>query len=518
MLMTPETPDSTVAVRRPFDSIPAALRHWAHRTPGRTALVCGDEALSYTELSDRVDAVAAELGRRGVKAGDRVMLVGHNSIGWVVAYLAVLRTGALVAPANNRLSPEQFRDQAALLDARLIIHDHDHSDLVAIARAEGRALQALARLQDAPDLAKSAPLPTIDPSAPALISFTSGTTGQPKGAVLSHAALLHGSAAFADYLGTNREVSTLILVPLFHNTGFVDQLGHMLVAGGQTNLLPRFRTADAVAEIRRRPVTFITAVPSIIRLLMVADGISEAFQQAHVVLFGGSPMPAAWTGELRTRWPHLRLVHGYGLTEFTSACSFLPPELIASVGESVGRSAPGVSLRVVDELGNDALEGTVGEVWAAGRTRMTEYWREPALTAAKMSGQWLRTGDLGYFDADGLLWLTGRLDDVIIRGGEKVLPAFVESCLAEIPEISDAAVFGVDDPVLQKRIAAAVELRPRHRFDQEAARTYLASRLPDYAIPEFWFVYKSLPRTASGKVDRRAAARHASASNNQETQ
>ena len=148
----------------------------------------------------------------------------------------------------------------------------------------------------------------------------------------------------------------------------------------------------------------------------------------------------------------------------------------------------------------------MGEVWAAGPTRnLSEYWRAPELTAAKLEGEWLRTGDLGYLDERGLLWLTGRIDDVINRGGEKVLPSHVESCLAEVAAISDAAVFGVDDPILQQRVAAAVELRPGGAFDEQEVRAHLAVRLPDYAIPERWFVLDQLPRTASGKVDRRAA-------------
>ncbi len=143
------------------------------------------------------------------------------------------------------------------------------------------------------------------------------------------------------------------------------------------------------------------------------------------------------------------------LTEFTSACSFLPLALVQTDGESVGYPSPGVRLRIVDG-GADQPAGSVGEVWAAGPTRMTEYWRAPELTAAKLEGEWLRTGDLGYLDSRILLWLTGRIYDVINRGGEKVLPSHVESCLAEVAAISDAAVFGVDDPILQQLVTTAV--------------------------------------------------------------
>ncbi|GED99944.1 hypothetical protein nbrc107696_03910 [Gordonia spumicola] len=318
----------------------------------------------------------------------------------------------------------------------------------------------------------------------------------PKGAVLSHAAILAGARLIADSAGLTADDSTLVLVPLFHNTGFNDQLGALLVSGGTTHLLRRYRTTDAIDELRRRQATFLTAVPSILRLLMVAPDADVVYAGAQSVLFGGSPMPASWSDELLARWPHLTLLHGYGLTEFTSGATILPPELISQKGESVGRPAPGVELRIVD-----------GEVWVAGPTRMSRYWGQPGLTSSKISGRWLRTGDLGRLDEDGLLWLTGRVDDVINRGGEKVLPAHVESKVAELPAIAEATVFAIPDTMLQQRVGVAVILRPDTALDVDAARRLLADTLPDYAVPEHWRVYDELPRTASGKADRRAVAR-----------
>lgn len=507
MLTGTGQPSRTRAAERPFTSVPAALHHWAAVRPDAVALCDGDEELTYAELSARVEASAAGLQGLDVHPGDRVVLVGHNSIPWVVSYLAVLRAGAVVVPANNRLNGAQLAEQVRLLEAALVLHDQDHASFAREALDGGTPLLDVTALADraAGEAPALRPIPA-DPDAAALISFTSGTTGSPKGAVLSASALFSGSAVFADYLGSSEDDSTLVMVPLFHNTGFVDQLGHMLVCGGRTNLLRKYRTADAIAELTRRPVTFVTAVPSIIRLLVVAEGADGALVGARTVLFGGSPMPAAWSLELMERWPGLRLVHGYGLTEFTSACSFLPHELMLTDGESVGYPAPNVEIRIAEDDGRPVPRGEVGEIWVAGPTRMREYWRQPELTETKTDGRWLRTGDLGREDERGLLWLTGRADDVINRGGEKVLPAFVESCLAEVATIAQAAVFGIADPILQNRVAAAVELRPHCTFDERAACEQLAARLPDYAVPERWFVVESLPRTASGKVDRRTAS------------
>jgi acyl-CoA synthetase (AMP-forming)/AMP-acid ligase II len=297
-----------------------------------------------------------------------------------------------------------------------------------------------------------------------------------------------------------------LLVPLLNNTVFVDQLATMLAVGGRTDLLAQLPTRDAIAAYRRRSSSYLTAVPSIVRLLMVSDDADAVFSGVRTVLYGGSPMPAAWSAELRRRWPQLRLVHGYGLTEFTSVVTLLPPDQVDARGESIGRPVPGVDVRIVGDDGEDVPDGTAGELWARGAWRMTEYWANPEATTAKLAGEWLRTGDVARYDRDGWLYIEGRVDDVINRGGEKVLPAYVESILAGCPEVAQASVFAVPHPILQQRVMAALEVRPGLQFDEGAARERLGARLPDYAIPEEFIVMSQLPRTASGKVDRRAVA------------
>jgi long-chain acyl-CoA synthetase len=484
-----------------FTSIPAALSHWAARTPHAPALTSRATTQTYAELAAAVCGFAGALRSQGIAAGDRVMLAGDNTLAWVHAYLAVLSIGAIAVPANNRLSPAQFARLADLMDASVVLADHEPAPLTAACPSW--------RLLHAADLeAGSGNSPGTDGSLvqpgerPAVVSFTSGTTGTPKGVVLTHQALADAATVFADVIGTGPGASTLVMAPLFHNTGFVDQLGHMLVVGGRTDLLRRFHASEAITAARERPTTFVTAVPSVLRLLMINDGAAAVFAPATDVLYGGSPMPLAWTRELATRWPHLRLHHGYGLTEFTSAVSFLPPELARAHGESVGTPAPGVSVRLVGDTGHDMPPGEVGEVWASGPTRMREYWNLPAATGAAIRDGWLRTGDLARCDGE-LLYLCGRTDDVINRGGEKIHPADVETEIAALPGVGQVCVFGAPDPVLQQRLVAVIEPRPGAAFDAGHARATLAARLADYAIPEDFFVAGNLPRTASGKLDRR---------------
>lgn len=486
----------------PFRSLPEAFNHWAATTPDALALTAGPQVFTYRELSTKVLGCMAWLTEQGVKPGDRVVIVGHNTTAWITHYLAVLSLGAVIAPANNRLNTAQFADQVALLEASLVLTDEAHEGIVTNVPAT-----LVRKLSEGNECALSAPYSAPDPNSPALISFTSGTTGKPKGATLTQEALAEASWAFVRVLGTGQADSTLVVVPMFHNTGFVDQLGHMLLVGARTDLLHKFSTKDAVAALSARPVTYLAAVPSIIRLIMLADGADKALESVRVLLYGGSPMPAAWIDELLAKWPNLRPFHGYGMTEYGSAVSFLTPEYARDHGESVGFPVPGTSIRIVGEDGVDVQSGQVGELWVQGPTLMEGYWRQPELTASKIHEGWLRTGDLARLE-DGLYYIEGRVDDVINRGGEKVLPAHVEALLAGNEAVGQSCVFAVPDPILQNRVWAAVEERPGESFDEVAARETLKTLLPDYAVPERIRVLNPMPRTASGKIDRRAVASH----------
>lgn len=474
------------------------LYHWATTTPERGALRLGKERLSYAAFADEAEKRAQWLQDHGIGPGDRVIIVGLNSLDWIVAYMGIMRLGAIAVPVNNRITPAQMADLVILLDARLALADVQHMHLFVLSTVPREALEAW----DRPAAVSCPELPAA--GAPALISFTSGTTGQPKGAVLSTGGLFEASEVFYRHFGVGPDDSTVVLAPMFHNTGFVDQLGLMLLAGGETALVSEFHRKEALEAFRAAPATFITAVPSVLRMLMLMDGANDIFGPARTVLFGGAPMPGAWSREMLERWPHLSLVHGYGLTEFGSACTFLPAEMITQYGESVGFAAPGVELRLVDDEGKDVAQGEVGEIWVAGPTRMIEYWRRPDATAEKLSGKWLKTGDLGRFDDGMRLFLSGRRDDVINRGGEKILPSHLESLLSDCRDVANCAVVGIPDPVLQQVPVAAIEVRAGHSFDPDKARKHLEANLPGYAVPQHYLVFDQLPRIPSGKIDRRA--------------
>ncbi|WP_413768786.1 class I adenylate-forming enzyme family protein [Rhodococcus pyridinivorans] len=488
-----------------------AVAAWAKTRPTAIAVQSAGDSLTWAQLDDALTRLRTDFRARGVDIGDRVVLLGENSLEWVVAFLACQRAQAVVVPMNTRLAQRQITQQVRTVDAKIVLFDAGSQipQMDGVECVELGALVGSVRADAPPCSAPSCDAPD-DPGtddanraddAPALISFTSGTTGTPKGAVVSRSALSAYAHEFARYFGTRPDDSTLVIVPIFHNTGFADQLAHMIAAGATTRLLQRYRTDDAVAELITHPATFLAAVPSMLRMLMLHNDADAVFAGVRTVMYGGSAIPEAWVREMHRRWPHLELAHAYGLSEFTSVCTVLPSELASTAAESAGKPLPGVRVRVVDD-GRDVGPGESGEVWLSGPTRMLGYWNQPELTADKFVGPWLRTGDVGHIDSDGLLWLHGRVDDVINRGGEKIMPTFVESHIARHDSIADACVFGYPDEILGERIAAAVELRDGAVFDAGAIRSSLREMLPDYAIPDRWMVCDSLPLNASGKVDR----------------
>ena len=300
---------------------------------------------------------------------------------------------------------------------------------------------------------------TLAPDAPALISFTSGSTGRPKGALISHRALTVAANAYAEVLETTAADSTLVLVPLFHNTGFCDQVAHMLLVGGSIDLLGEFGKATAREALLRRPASYLIAVPGILRLLALSPDADRMFRDCRIACYGGAPMPAAWIDELAARWPALALYNCYGLTEFTSVSHILEPSDLPEHHGSVGCPVPGVEQQIVDAGGRPLPAGTAGQLMLAGPSRMSRYWAAPDRTREVLRGRWLMTGDVGSLTDDGHLQLLGRASEVINRGGEKISPLQVEAAISLDPSVADVAVLGTPHPIFGERVVAFVTLR-----------------------------------------------------------
>ena len=491
-----------------FRSIPEALGHWSRSEPESPALSAGPEELGYGDLARLVEEAAERMHGGGLGAGDRLALLGRNSIEWTVAFLAGLRLGAIVVPLNTRLSPLEIGRQLEIIEPRmLLIGETLAASLAGFSASATTAVLILERDHRNPTLwtLPRAGITEHSPAsdAPAVIAFTSGTTGSPRGAVLHHQALVRSAAAYIPYLETTSSDRTTVLVPLFHNTGFVDQLSQMLLVGGQVALLDEFNVAGALDALARRPPTYLIAVPSIFRLLMLSDRVDAAFRDLRVAVYGGASMPTPWIDELAARWPQLRLFNSYGLTEFTSVTHLLSPSDPPARRDTVGRPVNAVGQMVADERGRELAPGEQGEVWVKGPMRMLGYWRDDVATRDVFRGEWLRTGDLGSVDTDDFLTVAGRAADVINRGGEKIHSVQVEAALSELPAVAEAAVVGAPHPILGERVLAAVVPRAGREVDPDALRAHLRARVADYAVPEEFLLIGDLPRNAAGKPDRR---------------
>ena len=498
-----------------FATVPDALAAHAAQRPDSPALSAGDEQLAYRDLAGLVGHLAARLAGLGVRSGDRVAILGINSIEWIVAFLATLELGAVAVPLNHRLGRAELAHQLELIRARVVLHDAALSE-----RARRAAGTAVTRTLDRDPggrgsiwLASPAPgrKATVAADAPALISFTSGSTGRPKGALISHRALTVAANTYAEVLETTAADSTLVLVPLFHNTGFCDQVAHMLLVGGSIDLLGEFGKATAREALLRRPASYLIAVPGILRLLALSPDADRMFRDCRVACYGGAPMPAAWIDELAARWPALALYNCYGLTEFTSVSHILEPSDLPEHHGSVGRPVPGVEQQIVDADGRPLPTGTAGQLMLAGPSRMSRYWAAPDRTREALRGRWLMTGDVGSLTDDGHLQLLGRASEVINRGGEKISPLQVEAAISLDPSVADVAVLGTPHPIFGERVVAFVTLRDSAGLDEPAVRTALHESIADYAIPERFFVLDELPRNAAGKIDRDELRSHADA-------
>ncbi|MFC9767201.1 class I adenylate-forming enzyme family protein [Rhodococcus jostii] len=494
----------------PLNSVTDHVEHWAHHTPDAIAVSSFDTEISYAELLSLIDSTAARLSAAGVRPGDRVVLSGINTPAWVVTFLAALRMRAVIVPLNSRLGAEQLRPLIDLVEPRIVLVDHTQLEVFTTARIaeSGTPVHPLGS-GDITDAFTGMPIDhrwyapgTEDRDTLALLSFTSGTTGNPKAASISHGSLVDSSSLYVPWMALRERAVSTILVPLFHNTGYVDQLGFMLVIGGQVDLVPRFRTTTAIDAMTRRPPSHLASVPSIYRMLMLTEHADTILGSCRHALVGGAGMPPAWSTEFFERWPELNLFHVYGLTEFTSATHLLPAEEIIDHGDTVGYPVAGVQCSIRDTDGNEVPVGAAGEVWVSGPMRMLEYWKRPDATADAFSGQWLRTGDVGAVDPDGRLRLLGRINQVINRGGEKILPTQLEDLLAHSTAIAEVAVVGLPDPVMGERIVAGVVLRDGHALDETDAKAQLHGRVPDYAVPEQFVIIDELPHNASGKIDR----------------
>ncbi|MEK9723865.1 MAG: fatty acid--CoA ligase family protein, partial [Rhodospirillaceae bacterium] len=348
-----------------------------------------------------------------------------------------------------------------------------------------------------------APAADIDEEAPAAILYTSGTTGTPKGAVLTHLGIVHSATAYATFFGLGPDDVGAVLVPFNHVTGLVACLATAVRAGGGLVIETEFKAPKFLAMAARERMSFTVMVPAMYNLLFVQDDPARHDLAAwRIGGFGGAPMPEPTIRKLAAALPNLNLVNCYGATETTSPMVMMPPEHTAARRLSVGRPSPGAVVKVMDEAGNECAAGAKGELWHAGAMVVPGYWNNPDATAREFEAGFWKSGDLGSIDADGFVYVHDRIKDVINRGGDNVYSAQVEGVLMALKGVIEAACIAKPCPVLGERVHAVVVTDGS--VGEAELKAHCATRLASYQAPEsYTFNNEPLPRNANGKVMKR---------------
>ncbi|HXD28674.1 MAG TPA: long-chain fatty acid--CoA ligase [Arthrobacter sp.] len=476
----------------------------------KTAVVHAGEELGYAAMADRIDRLAGALVARGITAGDRIAYLGNNHPAFLETLFAAGLAGAVFVPLNTRLAAGELAYQLADSGSRLLIHDAALAELAGQAvhgtgvedrLAVGGPVAGAADYGEA--IAAATPLAEDVPVAledPAIILYTSGTTGRPKGAVLSHGNMTWNSInVIVDYDVPTSEVA-LLIAPMFHVASLGMGALPTLLKGGTLVLQDRFDPGEVLAAIERHRITSLSGVPTTFQMLAEHPAFATTDISSLVKLTcGGSAVPARVSEAYEAR--SLSFSNGYGMTETAPGATALSSRHSRAKAGSSGLPHFFTDVRIVEPGGGIAPAGTDGEIQIQGPNVITRYWNLPEASAqALVDGGWLRSGDIGHLDQDGFLYVSDRLKDMIISGGENIYPAEVETVIMELPEVASAAVIGIPDEKWGEVPKAVIELAEGAALDARDLQEHLDGRLARYKIPRTVEFVGELPRTASGKI------------------
>jgi len=491
----------------------------AREHPEALFAVHGEHAMTYGNAAEEANRLANAFVAAGLEKGDRLALLSKNNIHHVVVYFAASKAGVVPVPLNFRLLPAQWAELVNDAGAKLLIAAGEYGNAVDSIR---RGLNTVGRYVslDGPGAAgwidyqfwvshqpSSPPARLVTESDDVYQMYTSGTTGQPKGAVLTQGAVTAHLIQVALALQGRARQRTLVVTPLSHAHAAI-QAFVSVYWGGSLYIHHEFKPGEVVRALSDEHIDVAVLVPSMIQacLLSVPDVSERRYDDLRLIFYGASPI-AEHTLRRAIEVFGCDFAQGYGMTETTATLTFLSaaehrlglagrPELLASAG----RPAVGTEVRVVDDHDIHVPPGVTGQIVARGPTVMREYWNRPAETAEALRGGWMHTGDIGRLDADGYLYVLDRIKDMICSGGENIYPRTIEAVLYTHPAVADAAVIGVPDEQWGETVKALVVLRPGSSASQEQIIEFCGGRLAGFQRPRSVAFVDALPRNASGKV------------------
>ena len=485
----------------------------ALRNGAQEALVCGTRRVSWSELEARVLSLAGGLAERNVGPGDRVVLLLENDIEFAVASFAVIVLGAILVPVNVREQTPGLTHIVRNSGAVALMYDSALAGrLPAAASTPGLRLRihvgAAGAGESLEAVMQASPVPNAAPVAEedvAMIMYTSGTTGLPKGAMVTHLNVVHSVLHYQQAFKFGRGERGCVTVPLSHITGFVALMMTMVGTGGTLLIDRQFKARDFLAFAERERMTYTLMVPAMYNLCLLEPEFADRdLGSWRVGAYGGSPMPPSAIDTLARVLPGLGLYNVYGSTETASPTVIMPAELTRDHQDSVGLPLTCTEVTVMDEQGREQQRGEIGELWLKGPNVVASYWDNPQASLENFCAGYWRSGDIGRVDDAGFVYVMDRIKDLINRGGYKIYSAEVENAVAEHPAVVEVAAVAKPCPVLNERVHVFITARKGVQLDLTEIRAFCAQRLSDYKVPESCTVgWKPLPRNASGKILKR---------------
>jgi acyl-CoA synthetase (AMP-forming)/AMP-acid ligase II len=489
------------------------------------AVISGEERLTFAQLDEISDRLAHGLVGRGIAKGDRVAIAMRNCPAWIVSYMAALKAGAVATLLNGWWQPDELQHALDLTEPKLVLADAPRAKRIAdscsrcvveMIEIDKPAEAAFAGLLA--DVGGGTVLPDIRPEDDATILFTSGSTGEAKGAVSTHRAVTTGVYAYATSLMVLRGIlesegrppanplKTLVVVPLFHVTGEVPVMLNSFVISRGMVLVPKWDAGEALRLIEKEKITYFVGVPTMsLELMNHPDRGNYDLSTLTDIAAGGAPRPVSHVDRLRQSFPNSQPALGYGLTETNAVGCGNFWDNYAAKPASTGRAqVPFVEIAILGQEDKHLPANERGEIAIRSAANISGYWRNDAATKAAFTADgFVRTGDIGYLDEDGYLFIVDRKKDIIIRGGENISAAEVEAALYGCEGVAEAAVFGVADDRLGEVPVAILYRREGSSLTEEDLREFLDGRLSAFKVPaKMVFSDTPLPRLGTGKIDR----------------
>ena len=488
-------------------NLSSPLQHAADDHPDHPAIRLDDLVLTYGQLRDAAGRAATMLASLGVEPGDRVGLMLPNLPAFPVAFYGALAAGAIVVPMNPLFKSREVAYYLGDSGAKVLVVWQGFAAEAAKGAADvGAQVVQVDDLDLSSRLDGLSPLPTWADAAgddDAVILYTSGTTGKPKGAELTHAGMARNARLTAEtllYGGADDVVMGCL--PLFHVFGLTCGLNATMVGGGTLTLIPRFDPGKALEIIERDRVTIFEGVPTMYSAMLHQQAERPPDTSSlRLCISGGAAMPVEVLRNFEQKFGCM-ILEGYGLSETSPVASFNHPDKVRKPG-SIGTPVEGVQMRVVDGDGADVPVGEIGEIAIRGHNVMKGYWGKPEATAEAIPDGWFRTGDLAKTDEDGYFYIVDRKKEMIIRGGFNVYPREIEEVLHEHPAVAEAAVVGIPHADLGEEIGAAVALKPGASATEDELRAFVKERLAAYKYPRHVWLVDELPKGPTGKILRR---------------